>query len=258
MSHLWRCRACDLIYRDSDYTVGASSQSLDHAFYVLPEYEVSIMKCKKGVFRHLVCDLTDRFGPDVHPRRVVDFGCSYGHLGKTFQAAGWQVTGIDRAPGILTYHRQQGTFPVYADLDVPEIADGTVDAIMMVDVIYYLQDPVGVLRVAHRKLATPGVVVLRVPNRNKYLRLAALVQRIRGNDYVRRVEVDHKSYWSVRSVHVAAQKAGFNRVRILRREHGYGYPWPRKMFHWGTQMLSHATCGLLDAATVFYAELWKQ
>ena len=258
MSHLWRCRACGLIYRDSDYTVGASSQNLDKASYVLPENEPLIMRGKRRVFEWIVRRLSHQFPLAAGRQRVVDFGCSYGRLGKAFQAAGWQVTGVDRAPGILDYHRRHGTFPVYPQLDVPEIPDGTVDVIAMIDVIYYLQDPVGLLRVAHRKVAAPGVVVLRVPNGNKYLRLAAWLQRLRWGDCVRRVELDHKSFWSVRSVRAAAREAGFSRARILRREHGYWYPWPRRLFHWATQTVARLTCGLLDASTVFYAELWKE
>jgi SAM-dependent methyltransferase len=256
-SRLWECPACRLIFRDSDYTVGDASASLDQAPYVLPENEDLIMQGKRGVFAHLARTLSARFDPAARGRTVVDFGCSYGHLGKSFQAAGWKVYGVDRASGILRYHRERGSFPVVADLDSPEIPDGGVDAVTMIDVICYLEKPIDVLRVAHRKLARPGVVVLRVPNRNRLLKLAAAIQRLGGGDPLRRFEVDHKSYWTVRAIKAAAAAAGFDRVRIRRREHGYWYPWRRKALHWSTQMLSHVTGGWVDFATVFYAELWK-
>lgn len=127
----------------------------------------------------------------------------------------------------------------------------------MIDVICYLEKPMDVLRAAQRMLARPGVVVLRVPNRNRLLRMAGMWQRLWGGDPLRRFEVDHKTYWTVRTIRLAAHKVGFDRVRIVRRERGYRYPWHRKALHWGTQMLSHLTGGWVDFATVFYAELWK-
>jgi SAM-dependent methyltransferase len=258
MSRLWPCPQCRLIFRDSDYSVGEASQSLDTADYVMPEYEAMTLRSKAGLIDYLVRTLSRRFDVKSGQRRMIDFGCSYGHLGKAFQAVGWDVVGVDRAPGILKYHRDHGSFPVYSDLDSPQVPDESVDLVAMIDVIYYPEKPLDVLKTACRKLRRPGMVIMRVPNRNRYLRLAARLQRLTGKDYLRRVEVDHKSYWEVRTVREAARLAGFSRVRILRREHGYWYPPTRKAFHWGTQMLSHLTGGLVDFSTVFYAELWKE
>ena len=210
------------------------------------------------MFRHLVRRAEAAFDFKGRRGRVVDFGCSYGHLGMLFQAAGWEVIGVDRAPRIVAYHRAQGTFPAYSDLDVPDIPDGSVDVIAAIDVLCYLEDPIHFLRLAHRKLATPGVVLLRVPNRNQYLRALAAMQRVLPVNLLRRVECDHKSYWSAKTVRYAAKEAGFDEVRILRRERGYWYPPLRKALHGITQFVSYATGGLVDLGTVFHAELWER
>ena len=66
-----------------------------------------------------------------------------------------------------------------------------------------------------------------------------------------------RGYWSVKAIRVAAERAGFDRVRIIRREKGFVHLRRRGAFHWAAQMLSQLTCGLVDFTTAFQAELWK-
>jgi len=209
------------------------------------------------MFEHLAHQTTKYFDFCERRRLLVDFGCSYGHLGQAFQATGWDVIGVDIAPSVLEYHQKHGTFPVYANLDTPEIPDGSVDAIVMMDVICYFENPIEMLELAYKKLANPGVLLFRVPNRAHFIRWAAYLQKVLPINVIRRFECDHKSYWSTKTVKLAAQKVGFDKVNIIRREKGFWHPWPRKILHWITQLLSHLTCGAIDLSMVFHAQLWK-
>lgn len=87
--------------------------------------------------------------------------------------------------------------------------------------------------------------------------IAWAAQRFLPVDLVGRFELDHKGYWTTKALRIAARRCGFDRVRIVRRERGFRYPWQRKALHWTTQWVSHLTAGLVDLATVFHAELWK-
>jgi SAM-dependent methyltransferase len=209
------------------------------------------------MFQDLVGRTSRYFDFRQRPRTMVDFGCSYGHLGKEFQAAGWNVLGVDVSWNIALYFREHQPFPAYEELDSPDIPTGKVDAISMIDVLYYIDDPVELLRLARWKLAAPGVVLLRLANRNKFIRMAAAMESVLPVKLVDRVLLDHAGFWTVKALKIAAKRAGFDRVRIFRREHGYQYPWPRKALHWATQTVSRLTDGLIDFATVFHAELWK-
>jgi SAM-dependent methyltransferase len=257
LSHLWQCPKCAFIFRDCKYSGGEIEKHFDRADYIELINEQTYRLYKGKMFERLARQTTKYFDFSHRRRLLVDFGCSYGHLGQTFQAAGWNVIGVDIAPSILEYHRKYGTFPVYPDLDTPQIPDGGVDAIAMMDVICYLENPIEILELAYKKLATPSVLLLRVPNRTHFIRWAACLQKVLPINLVRRFECDHKSYWSVKTVKLAAQKIGFDKVCIIHREKGYYAPWPRKILHWTTQLLSHLTCGAVDLSTVFHAQLWK-
>ena len=256
-SNLWRCRRCHYILREADY--GAPSETLyfDNVIYVMPENEEKHLRAKQRMFEHLVARTSRYFDFRQRPRTMVDFGCSYGHLGKAFQAAGWNVIGVDVSWSIATYFREHQPFPAYEDLDSEDIPTGKVDAISMIDSLYYVNDPVDLLRLARWKLASPGVVLLRLANRNKFIRMAAALEKVLPVKLLDRVLIDHAGYWTVKALKIAARRAGFDRVRIFRRERGYRHPWPRKALHWATQMVSCLTGGIIDFATVFHAELWK-
>jgi SAM-dependent methyltransferase len=256
-AHLWRCRRCHYIFQDPDASVADSAQHFDNAGYVLPENETEHLRTKQRMFEYLIRRTCRHFDSLERPRTLVDFGCSYGHLGKAFQAAGWNVLGVDISWNIALYFQEHHPFPAYEELDSPDIPTGKVDAISMIDVLYYVDDPVDLLRLARSKLATPGVVLLRLANRNKFIRMAAAMEKILPLKLLNRVLCDHTGYWTVKALRIAARRAGFDRVRIFRREHGYDYPWPRKALHWTTQLVSCLTGGLVDFATVFHAELWK-
>jgi SAM-dependent methyltransferase len=254
---LWRCPACELVFRAEALSAAEAARYYDEAPYVAREHAEE-MRCVKGGMLAEVARRTVASFPATGRRRVaVDVGCSYGHLGQEFQAAGWDAIGVDVAPSVVEHHRLYGTFPVYPTLDTEQIPDGGVDAITLIDVLYYLPDPLALLRVMRRKLATPGVVVLRVPHRTPYITWASRLQRLVSRDLVARVECDHATYWTARTVETAASIAGFDGIRIIRREKGYGYDLPRRAFHTATQLCAEATGGRLDLATVFHAELWK-
>jgi SAM-dependent methyltransferase len=247
---------CELVVRVDAATAAESLDYYDRAPYVARDNAEAMRRIKGRMFAELVRRTLASFPPG-EARLAVDIGCSYGHLGQAFQAAGWRAIGVDIAPSVLEYHRAHGTFPVYATLDDDAIPDGGVAAVTLIDVLYYLPDPLALLRLVRRKLARPGVLVIRVPHRTPYIEAAAWVQRLAGRDLVARVECDHASYWTPRTVEVAAAAAGFDGLRLIYRERGYGYALPQRLFHAATQHVAGATRGRLNLATVFHAELWK-
>jgi dolichyl-phosphate beta-glucosyltransferase len=60
-------------------------------------------------------------------------------------------------------HRRHGLSGVRAPVDVLPLADGTVDAVCLLDVLEHLADPVAALREARRILSPEGHVVINVP-----------------------------------------------------------------------------------------------
>jgi len=252
--HLWVCSRCKLVFRSPDLR---AEDHFDNVSYVDHANEADWRKIKERPFTEMVRRAAAYFD-SAGPRRMVDFGCSYGHLALKFKAAGWEPIGVDVSQPVLEYHRQAGTMPAYAALDAPEIADGSVQLIAMSDVLCLVDRPVELLRTALRKLADPGLVFVRVSSLSRPIRIAVCLRRLFGIDLLPRLELDHKTYWTIQAARLAAERAGFDRVRVLRREKGYGYPNPvERAYHRVAQALSQATCGVLDLTTMFQAELWK-
>jgi len=258
VSQLWRCGHCHALFRidlPGIDRVWTTEEWFDQVYYVAPANEETYRGHKEGMFRDLQHRMTAAFG---RPGKLIDFGCSYGHLAATFREAGWKATGVDVAPSIIEMHRRSGKLEVFPSLDDPGIPDGQADVIAMIDVLCYVDQPLDLLRLAYRKLASPGVILLRVPNRNRFMIRGARRQDLPTRDVLCRYEVDHRTYWCARTIQVVSKLAGFDHVVIRRREKGYRYPTARrKALHYITQAVSAATAGVIDFATVFHAELWK-
>jgi SAM-dependent methyltransferase len=254
----WQCARCDYLFREDPRPSEQLTEYYDQATYVAPSNEQRCGRTKDRMFRAIVRRLRSRF--NVAPRRplAVDFGCSYGHLGLTFKDAGWSVIGVDIAPSVREHHRRQGNFPTYASLDCPEIPDRQVDAICMIDVLYYLREPLELLRVAYRKLAPGGVLFLRVPHRAQYLKWSVSLPWLFPSGFAVSAAYDHIGFCTPRTIRVAAKELGFQRCDILWREKGYAYPTlAQTVFHGATQFLAWASRGAIPLATVFQAEMWK-
>ena len=114
--------------------------------------------------------------PEVVPlvptgcRRVLDVGCSTGHLGAALRARGHHVTGIELLPELAAEARARLDRVIEADVEA--VADGAVDVdlpgpfdcIVFADVLEHLRDPWTVVRWGASLLATDGCIVVSVPN----------------------------------------------------------------------------------------------
>ena len=256
-SRLWLCPSCGTISRDARFEGEEVAEFFGQTGFTDFRREQDHLAAKGGLFRHLLSHVQGRFGTAREGSWFVDFGCSYGHLGKIFQEAGWRVAGVDVAPNILEHHRLHGTFPVYPSLDVPEIPDGQVTAIAMIDALDYTEDPEAVLRTAWRKLRPGGLVFVRLRNVNPHLRLAVRLIPFLGPYWVRRIEGSYKFYFTPRGFRRFARKAGFSGVRLIYRFGGYRYSPAMQAVHFVAQKVAEGTRGVLNAETAFYAEITK-
>lgn len=78
---------------------------------------------------------------------------------------GYQVSGFDCMPEAVRHCAGQGLEDVHVhDLEEPwPIENGSVDVVVMLDVLEHIADPVKVLRNARQKLTCGGGIVLTVP-----------------------------------------------------------------------------------------------
>jgi SAM-dependent methyltransferase len=100
------------------------------------------------------------------PGRLLEVGCGHGLLLDEARALGWDVRGLEPAEAGRGHARDVLGLDVrdatLADLDAA--VDGGFDAILMVDVIEHLDDPVGAVRRCRELLSADGVLLVVTPD----------------------------------------------------------------------------------------------
>jgi 2-polyprenyl-3-methyl-5-hydroxy-6-metoxy-1,4-benzoquinol methylase len=102
-------------------------------------------------------------------QRVLDVGCASGYFGEKLMASrGDKVWGLELDPGDAELARKRGYEQVWVgDLDSFDWSqlDGlTFDAIVFVDVLEHIKDPLGCLKAVSMHLAKGGAVYCSIPN----------------------------------------------------------------------------------------------
>jgi 2-polyprenyl-3-methyl-5-hydroxy-6-metoxy-1,4-benzoquinol methylase len=112
-------------------------------------------------------------------RRVLDIGCAAGELGLSIKARQpCHVIGIEIVPEIaaMAVGKLDEVLVGDAVRHMENLADAYFDAILMADVLEHVADHEGLLRMARRKLAPTGHLVLSVPNIAHWSILRDLIQ----------------------------------------------------------------------------------
>lgn len=99
--------------------------------------------------------------------RVLDIGSADGSVASVLAASGCRVVGIESDADTAAAAPAVFQDLVVADVetvDLPTAVHGPFDAILLLDVLEHLRDPVRVLQQAHSVLQPAGWLVLSVPN----------------------------------------------------------------------------------------------
>ena len=102
-----------------------------------------------------------------HGRRVLEIGCSVGHVTEHLVANGNTVIGIEIDPDAAEQARRFATEVHVADIDrtqLGELVDGPFDVIVFGDVLEHLRDPSAALDAACSLLTPDGHLVVSIPN----------------------------------------------------------------------------------------------
>ncbi|MCH2211215.1 MAG: class I SAM-dependent methyltransferase [Fuerstiella sp.] len=113
--------------------------------------------------RKLVVRLLSRFAPA--PGRLVEGGIGSGRNLVEFSRLGYDVTGFDLMPESVNHVRQRGIEDVRIhDLESPWPVDSdSLKAVVLLDVLEHVRNPVRVLNHIHDSLAEDGSVFITVP-----------------------------------------------------------------------------------------------
>jgi SAM-dependent methyltransferase len=113
--------------------------------------------------RQLATELLAKHAPA--PGRLVEGGVGACRNLSLFQQAGYQVTGFDVMPESVALGKSRGVDDVRLhDLGTPwPVEENSVRAVVLLDVLEHVSDPIRVLQHARTSLANDGAIIVTVP-----------------------------------------------------------------------------------------------
>ncbi len=147
--------------------------------------------------------------------RLLDFGCGDGEVVALAKLSGFDAYGLDRDA-----HRRGANPDLYPSLELlDEAARDKFHAVMLIEVLEHLDDPMVVLQLVHERMVDDGVLVIEVPN----------CQGVTGisneKEYDLVHPLDHINCFVPNSLKGIARRAGF---RVIRPPSAYVTAEPKR------------------------------
>lgn len=158
-------------------------------------------------------EIFEKFLP-ASARRILDIGSGPGYFLLNGKNRGWQVKGIEPSVKAATHSREV----LGLDIDNCFFNESTAgnygafDVINMGEVLEHLPDPIGLLQLAHCKLAKGGVLCLVVPNDFNPFQIA--LQKSMGFDPWWVAPPHHLNYFTHETLKNLVEKVGFEVVHM--------------------------------------------
>jgi glycosyltransferase involved in cell wall biosynthesis/2-polyprenyl-3-methyl-5-hydroxy-6-metoxy-1,4-benzoquinol methylase len=169
-----RCPACESLVL-THWPEELFPQVDDEGAYYGKEYWFSHQEQDLGlpnIFTRARSDLTDRipYWLDIvlrhrlPPGRVLELGCSHGGFAACLHQAGFDASGLELSRWVVDFARQTFHVPMYlGPIEQQDIEPGSLDLIIMMDVVEHLPDPASTLQHAFRALRPGGLMIIQTP-----------------------------------------------------------------------------------------------
>lgn len=146
------------------------------------------------------------------PARTLELGCGNGTFVATLASAGYDATGLDLSPALTDYVRRTFDVPILTGpLEGQRLAPGSIDVLVLMDVLEHLPDPAAALATAAPLLAADALLLVQTPRFDPALSFAQL--RERGDAFLQQLRTrEHLFLFSEGSVRELLARAGFTHV----------------------------------------------
>jgi len=199
---LVRCANCGLVQAAERIDVTRLYSEMED-----PQYE------ETRVYRlHQARKLIGSFLPTGNGKHLLDVGAGSGALVEAAQARGWVAEGLEPSAWLAEQARRRG-LPVRLGAFPSSDLEGPFDALTLIDVIEHVDDPLELLREAHRLLRPGGELLIVTPD------VEALVPRIMGTRWWH-FRLAHLTYFSRPTLTRLLETSGFS-VLLTQRPSWY-------------------------------------
>ena len=215
-TNVHRCRGCGVHFRDVDYSSEEIQSHFDVACYTSQKHEKLYEEWRQQYFLYLMTEILRELR-SPH-RKLLDIGCSYGHMMKIFKENGeFDVCGIEIHKDLRARLADKG-YNVFKS--IKEISGITFSVISLIDTLFYFQQPLDLLIDVYKLLDDDGVLLIRVRNTawiaNLCCRLGITVPSVCMRDA--------KYSFTYRSLEYLLDQAGFVISKVICAERGKSMP----------------------------------
>lgn len=216
------CKTCGTLVtaspiKPSDLTVTSDTSELYSKDYWLRrqsaqfEYPSLTDRSRLDLPERCVHWLKLLLGRRLPPAKTLEIGCGHGGYVALMHWAGYDASGTEMSPFIVDYAKQ--TFGVRVSAGTIEqhsLAQGSLDVIILNDVIEHLPDPVGTLSACTQLLKPDGFFVIQTPEYKEHLTYADVIRT--GDKFIEHIRGkadEHINIFSRRSTQQLFTRIGF-------------------------------------------------
>lgn len=159
---------------------------------------------------HSILSEFERIRP---PGRLLELGCGKGHFISVAEARGWEAVGLEvshsalEVLGQLKKERQLKFSVIESPLTEASLPGESFDAVVLIEVIEHLDDPVATLRETRRLLKNRGILYLTTPN-------AGSLSRVLLGDRWRVIAEEHRILLNPRALSAGLKELGFHPLTV--------------------------------------------
>ncbi len=147
------------------------------------------------------------------PAKILDVGCGLGTLLRALEREGYEVEGIEISPVAADFAKKNGLHVVCGDFCETERARNEYDAIVAIEVVEHVYNPMEFFRRAYDSLKPGGIFYCTTGNFQNFTWQHALFGRASVDCYI--VPEEHVVLYSTDTMKRYYQKAGFSRALQL-------------------------------------------
>jgi 2-polyprenyl-3-methyl-5-hydroxy-6-metoxy-1,4-benzoquinol methylase len=210
-----RCRHCGLVYANPRLTQAEIWKRYSPTYFwdeYMPAHQAPHGEFVAEWHRKRAEPFLDLLSPYRSIDTLLEVGCAAGFFLKIAADAGWRAHGVEIMTPAVEYARAQLSLDVIeGTLEQAHFANASFDAVIMIETIEHLLDPISVVGEAYRVLRPGGALCITTPNYN------SIMHDWLGIDWSVLSPAEHVYYFTETTLTQLMKQVGFGPVECVWR-----------------------------------------